>query len=72
MTDDRPPCTLGPPTAPSTCYCTNRPGCPFDGGDDVCRCGDVLCPGDCDEPEDDAGLGDGWLPIETIDTGGLL
>jgi hypothetical protein len=40
--------------------------------DEECEdCGWADCEGDCvdDEPDDDAGHGDGWQPV---DTGGLL
>ncbi len=32
MSDDTPPCNVQ--NQGETCYCTNRPGCPYDGGDD--------------------------------------
>lgn len=49
--DDTPPCTLAAPPAISTCYCTRREGCPFEGDEDW-----------GDEPDDDAGHGDDWPP----------
>lgn len=67
MDDDYPRCTLLPPPAVSTCYCTNRPGCPYDGGDDCPYCGESDCRGGCDnETDDDAGHGDDWPSIETV------
>lgn len=54
MSDDLPPCTLLPPPAISTCYCTSRPGCqsPRDEDPDHClHCGETDCDGD--ECQDD-------------------
>lgn len=79
---DLPPCTLDPTAeaGTSTCYCTNRPGCPFDGGDDYCaHCDDPACTGDCDDDLQCPCGGSCWddaepeRPIETATIrGGLL
>lgn len=57
MTDE-PGCTLLPPPAVSTCYCTGRRGCLSPRSDDgSCEhCGEPTCAGDCD--------GDHWLDEE--------
>lgn len=53
MADDEPRCTLVPPPAISTCYCTRREGCPMVSDDDLCEyCEEPDCLGDCWGEED--------------------